>query len=83
MATQQPRINDSKHKHGGMATDKDGSQMAAWQTTNLPNQKMVVRQSRLNQHMGQTNEMLQCGNQQWHQTYADVTEWQSKKAPAR
>jgi hypothetical protein len=42
--------------HSGAATDKDGGQMAAQQTTNAPDkQKMVVWQSRLNQQMCQTN----------------------------
>jgi hypothetical protein len=56
--------------HGGVATDKDGGQMAARQTTNAPDkQKMVVRQSRMNQQTRQTNE--------------DVAIWQPTMAPAK
>jgi hypothetical protein len=56
--------------HGGAATDKDGSQMAAQQTTNAPDeQKMVERQSRLNQQM--------------HQTYGDVVIWQPTMVQAK
>jgi outer membrane murein-binding lipoprotein Lpp len=54
----------------GEAIYKDGSQMGAQQTTNAPDyQKMVVRQSRLNQQMHQTNE--------------DVAMWQPTMAQAK
>jgi hypothetical protein len=47
----------SNSNHGCLATDKDGSQMAARQTTNAPDEwKMVVGWSRMNQQMRQTNE---------------------------
>jgi hypothetical protein len=56
--------------HGGATTDKDGGQMAARQTTNLPDeQKMVVRRSRMNQQMHKTNE--------------DVAMWQPTMVPAK